>query len=110
MRRKMIMNKKIFELQKMFQDNVGNDVSSQEFRNQMFYALIAEVVEAGNETPWKPWKNKQEFNSEKFLEELADVQLFLVNLVLSSGKSYDEFTKIIENKIEKNFKRQKNDY
>lgn len=105
----MALNK-LFEKQKEFQKLVGNDINSQSFRNEMLYAMVAEIVEAGNETPWKSWKKQQSFDRVKFLEELADVQIFLINLVLSANASSEEFLKIIENKINKNFERQKNGY
>ena len=101
---------KLYKKQKKFQELVGNDIISQQFRNDMMLALIAEVIEAANETPWKPWKKHQSFDRKKFLEELADVQIFLINLVLSANADYKEFEKIIENKINTNFKRQKNGY
>jgi len=102
--------KEIFEKQKKFQKFIGNDINSQKFRNEMLYAIIAEVVEAGNETTWKSWKKTQEFNKNKFVEELADVQIFLINLVISSGISWKEFQNEIEKKIKINFKRQENEY
>jgi len=100
----------IFKKQEEFQKFLGTDINSQEFRNQMFYALIAEVVEAANETPWKPWKKKQNLNIDRYRDELADIQIFLINLVLSSGLEWEQFKEIIENKQKINLERQKNDY
>jgi len=76
----------------------------------MFYALIVEVVEAGNETPWKSWKKQQELNLDEFADELADIQLFLLNLVLSTGLSWAEFKEKLKKKQDKNFERQSNNY
>ena len=101
---------KLYEKQKKFQELFRSDITSQQFRNDMMLALIAEVIEAANETPWKPWKKHQSFDRKKFLEELADVQIFLINLVLSANANYKEFEKIVKSKINTNFKRQENGY
>lgn len=100
----------IFFKQREFQEMLGADIKSQEFKNQMFYALIAEVVEAGNETPWKPWKKNQSFDKNKFVEELADIQIFLLNLVLSSGSTWPEFVQEIRRKQSININRQRGGY
>ena len=101
--------KEIFEKQKEFQKLVGNDITTQEFKNTMFLGLFEEVAELMKETPFKKHKKHQTFNRDNFLEECADAQLYLINLVLSEANS-KEFLEIVKAKITKNFKRQKNDY
>lgn len=76
----------MMQLQREFQVVYNkHSIESQEYINEMALALVAEVMEAVNETAWKPWKKKQEFNHEKFKEELIDCWKFLINLTLSSG-------------------------
>lgn len=45
-------------------------------------AAMKELSEVLDEVGWKPWGTSEHFNREAFLEELADVQMFLDNLKL----------------------------
>ena len=95
--------------QEILQSVIGNDVHSQEYRNQMVLALSCELHEALGETPWKPWKKQQEFNEEKYKEELIDAWAFLINLtfpVMGSKELFDRFMK----KFEINMQRQADGY
>lgn len=93
----------IFEMQYALQERLGNfpiwirdkqglvEDKSQPFITVQTLALIDEAMEALRETPWKPWKKKQELMKEKFKEELVDAWHFLINLTLASEMTADEF-------------------
>lgn len=89
-----------------FSSFVGNP----DYINEQSMALIMEVSEALRETPWKSWKKQQNLNMVKFREELADVQLFLLNLIISTGLSADDFLAICAAKQRLNFTRQDSGY
>jgi dimeric dUTPase (all-alpha-NTP-PPase superfamily) len=85
----------MFELQKKFQERLGNlpfkDYDSQQkFVNMMFIAIVAESVETLNETPWKPWKKNQSLNYENYVSELVDVLHFFINLCIAYDISPEE--------------------
>lgn len=68
------------------------------------YAALDEIHEAVRETGWKPWATSNHFNRDKYLEELADAQLFLDNLKLAALKeptseSVAELTKEFQNLV-----------
>ena len=100
----------IYNQQIKFQKLLGNDITSQEFKNQMAMVLIEETIELLKETPFKRHKKNQTFNREAFLEECADAQLYLYNLIISADGTLDEFKAIITKKQQINIDRQKNDY
>lgn len=50
-------------------------------------ACIDELMEAMNETGWKPWASSNHFNVEAFRSELIDAFRFWLNLVHISGMS-----------------------
>jgi len=81
-----------------------------DFIKEQSMALIVEVTEALNEIPWKTWKKDQQLNLPAFHEELADIQLFLINLVIASGLSADAFMKLCFSKQQLNVSRQQRGY
>ena len=81
----------VLDNQCKFQLEIGNDITSQRFKNDTALALCAEVYEALGETPWKHWKKNQNLNAEKFKDEVVDIFLFVINMILSSNMSQDEF-------------------
>lgn len=102
----------LMSVQKRFQLRLGkedlfNDV---EFIKEQAMALMIEVAEALNETPWKSWKKNQQLNLPAFREELADIQLFLINLVIASGLSADGFIELCRSKQRLNESRQQEGY
>ena len=106
---------KLFEKQVILQTRLGNlpyksDEQRQKFINMMTIACIDEVMEAIRETRFKDWKKNQEYNEDKFQDELVDAWHFLINLSLASGMTaqslYDKFTE--KNKI--NHERQDRKY
>ena len=100
----------IFKKQKEFQELLGNDITTQEFKNKMFLGLFEETGELMRETPFKSHKKNQSFNRRKFLEECVDIQIYLINLLLSADCSLFEFQQLVEEKVNKNFKRQEEGY
>lgn len=96
--------------QKKLQRKLGTDIHSQNFINMSGYALITEVVEALNETPWKPWKKRQRFNREKFKAELIDCFHFLLNLCISVDMTDIEIYKMYLEKNKTNHERAENGY
>lgn len=89
----------------------------QQFINQMILALHEEAVEIMRETAYKNpdyvpfgWKKHQEFNNEKFQEEIIDIIHFVLNLAIVSGMSPNEiFNKYME-KNKENANRKENNY
>lgn len=102
----------MFQKQQLFQSELGNInlQGNQEFINIMTLAAIDELMESLRETPWKPWKKKQEFNQEKFKEELIDVWHFVINLSLASGMDERELYERFMLKNAENNNRQKEGY
>ena len=100
----------MFEKQVQLQKKLGNEniIRNQQFININILAAIDELMESIRETPWKPWKKEQTFNSENFKNELIDVWHFIINLSLSAGMSSEEVYKrfIIKNKINKKRKQE----
>lgn len=68
-------------------------------------ALMMEAAEAMNETPWKAWKKHQALDKPKFISELVDIQLFLLNLVNEAELDNTEFIKLCREKQQKNVAR-----
>lgn len=87
---------------------------AQYIRDQAF-ALVAEIVEAVDETHWKPWATPPADgqivpNLPRFVGELADVYIFLMNLMLMAGVSSSDLSKAVEEKQKKNLNRWINGY
>jgi len=84
------------------------------FIRNMSLALVAEVIEALDETRWKPWakRNGQPVVKDKQLltQELADVYIFLMNLMLAGGITSTELARAVDNKQGVNIQRQLNGY
>lgn len=104
----------IFERQKELQLKLYNLTDEQlEDVAKMYYSATAMMVEVGellqSDTRWKkvvtgsPRPTK--FNREEFLEEYADVMLYLLNVAIFNGLSYYDIIQTVTRKQEKNFKR-----
>ena len=62
-------------------------------------ALMVEVGEALAHASWKPWTTDDPWiERAKFLEELADVGLFLGNMLAAVGCSTEEFEMLVGEK------------
>lgn len=77
----------------------------------MFRAAISELVEASDETDWKPWAVRTADavaipNPHIFCSEIVDAQMFLANMLVAAGITDDEYTVIYKAKWEKNIARQ----
>ena len=114
----------IFNHQKQLQTRLGiyekinkNDSMKQQYINQMILALHEEAVEIMRETAYKNpeympfgWKKGQQFNNEKFKEEIIDIIHFVMNLCIISGMDSDEIYNRYLNKNKENFIRQDDNY
>lgn len=69
------------------------------------YALSEEVHETVREIGWKPWKEEKAANTERVVEEMADILAFLgvltVNLAKRCNLDPDEFAGMIAKQYEK---------
>jgi dimeric dUTPase (all-alpha-NTP-PPase superfamily) len=101
---------KLFELQRRFQADLGNDISSQEYREKMIMACADELFEMLRCTPWKPWKKQQSFNDAEFRKELIDAWHFMINLSLSAGMDAGDIYSSFMKKHAINRERQKDGY
>lgn len=88
-----------------------------EFIRWNVLAATDELHEALQECGWKPWGSSRHLNRDAYLEELADVQLFLDNLVLMAIRDDqdgddlgDEFDTICYRKIVNSERRQRDGY
>lgn len=78
-------------------------------------ALLHELVEAGDETPWKPWSSRDpkemwDQNRDRYLAELVDIKFFLANLALAVDATDEEFDQLYAAKTTVNVKRQQTGY
>ena len=77
----------------------------------MLQCIHVETVEALNWLNWKPWKKQQQpWNRYEFLNELIDIQHFLINCALACQCDSEEFTKLFLNKGKENLDRQQRGY
>lgn len=73
-------------------------------------ALIHEAVETQRETNWKWWKTAKPPNKERIIDEIADLQHFVVQLAMVCGVSKEEFLQQYWNKLQVNVKRLEDGY
>lgn len=85
------------ELQLKYSGVYPTELSGDErkdFIRTMVLACTDELHEALREAPWKPWSKHTEWTFEendRFKDELVDAWHFMMNLILVSGMSADEF-------------------
>lgn len=104
--------KKVFEVQKNLQTNLGLDTSKQNIV-QWYNALTACMIEIGealqSDTSWKNVINGSNkvpvISRENVIEETADAFIYLVNACVFYGISYEQFTKAVKSKQYKNVQR-----
>ena len=108
--------KAMFSQQRKFQAkfyNIGK-MTQQEWTDYirlMLTCVQVEAVEALNWVNWKPWKKtKHEFNREEYINELVDIQHFLINCALAVDCDHEEFTQAFFNKGKENIVRQEKGY
>jgi len=123
--------KEMFELQDKLQRRLGTwnkiedmtlsliqkEARKQQFANQMFLAMMEEVVEIMRETAYKNpefvpfgWKKDQHLNKEKLLGEIVDLWHFMMNICLVYGFTADDFYNEYAKKNNINHVRQDNNY
>jgi len=86
-----------------FEDMDGRDVAR--YIREQALAIIKEVTEALDETPWKPWATypiDAEINEDAYVGELADVLIFFLNLMLAGDVSERRLLDAVRAKIAKN--------
>lgn len=73
-------------------------------------ALTDELHEALAETGWKDWTTSNHLNRGPYMGELADVFIFLMNLMLVGDITPTDLMGVVKDKISKNHKRQDDGY
>ena len=100
----------LFEMQSTLQRLIGSKIKTKEFIRLTFIGIITEACEALEEINWKPWKQPQKVNTNKFKEEIVDLWHFVINLTLASGMGSEELMIRFKNKNKINTRRQKEKY
>jgi dimeric dUTPase (all-alpha-NTP-PPase superfamily) len=80
-----------------------------EWLREWFLALQVEVSELAQTTGWKPWAVRETHGTvqmSKFLDESADVLIFLGNIWALAGVSGDDLAWAVEEKTARNKARQ----
>jgi NTP pyrophosphatase (non-canonical NTP hydrolase) len=77
---------------------------------EMAYALTDELHEATAETGWKSWATSNHINRPAYTGEMADVFIFMMNLLLVADITPTELMDAVRKKISKNHKRQDDGY
>ncbi len=80
------------------------------FFTAMSLALIAEVIEVGQEIAWKPWAKTNHLDIQAYTEELVDVWHFFMNLMLVADIDADAFVQAYYKKVAVNEQRQRDGY
>jgi hypothetical protein len=113
------MQKELEQIQRLQKEMGYQQFIDKHIDNRLMYArdtalaLVIELVETMQETPWKPWvdPDKQPFNPPKIARELCDVMVFTLNLfnTLCPDESIEEAWAETLDKIEQriNVKRRK---
>jgi len=110
----MSVNGVIWELlraQGQLQEIMGHSFETMDVETRRRYicdqtlAIIKEVTEALDETPWKPWATyptDASINDDPYVGELADVFIFFLNLMLVGDVSERRLIEAVRAKITKN--------
>ena len=105
------MFKRQINFQKRFYDIPIKKNKFNEYEKLMLTSIIVEAVEAIDWLNWKPWKKtKKKLNRYEFLNEIIDIQHFVINAAIGVGCESDEFYKLFINKNLENADRQKRGY
>ena len=98
----------LFEMQKSLQSQMFGKETPIDSVEDYHYSMTALVSEIGEVlSADKRWKNARNsyYSREEKLEELVDCMAFLINAILYSGYTPDEFYKAFVEKNKKNFER-----
>jgi len=109
--------KKQVDLQIKLYNSLEPLIKNQEFININLLACFDELSEIMRESAWKNpnlikfgWKKTQEFNEEKFKEEIVDLLHFFVNLCIAAGMNEEELFERYINKNKENHDRKDRGY
>lgn len=99
----------LFNKQIEFQKLLGNEDIPKDDPIMFSHHLLSLVVEAGevanSDKRWKQNGRNREYSKDEKLEEISDVFIFLMNLLIYSDITINEFLKVVEFKINKNTNR-----
>lgn len=84
-------------------------VLMEQIRNNLL-SLVAESIEALEETGWKPWASSNHINRAAFASEIVDIWHFFMNLMILGGVTADDLYEGYLKKHKKNRQRQLNGY
>ena len=99
----------------IFADFESDYAARTEFVSWNLRAAIHELVEAGDETPWKPWSSRDpeemwKANRDNYAGEIIDVLFFLANAALAVGMTDEEIEQRYKAKAAVNTQRQESGY
>jgi NTP pyrophosphatase (non-canonical NTP hydrolase) len=107
----------LYVLQRDFQARLLGDVPAnlddsarKAYVREQALALTDELHEALAEVGWKSWATSAHINREAYRGELADVLIFLMNLMLVADITPSELLEVVKAKQIKNHKRQDDGY
>jgi len=102
---------KLYQNQKKIQESLGEKIHSIEYLRNMILAATDELMEVLHESPWKPWKKPKYKTVDKNLvtKEIADVQIFLFNILYHHNIDFDDFLASVASKQSTNMGRFNND-
>ena len=88
-----------------------NDKSIQSMRNNAL-ALMMELAELVDSTPWKPWKSieNQSFDKNNAVREVIDIVFFLVGICENLGITPQELEEKFHEILKNNYARLRNGY
>lgn len=86
------------------------DEKKMQYLGTQALALTNELHEALDETGWKPWATSNHINRDAYLGELADVFIFLMNMMLVGDITPTDLMGAVKDKQIKNRKRQDDGY
>lgn len=72
---------------------------------ELLLAIHQEVSELTDSVQWKPWRAARNFAKHNFLEEIADVIIFLDSLLMNFDCTWSEVAEAIRDKVEENVNR-----
>ena len=90
------MSEELLNLQKKFQQDIGDDINSKYFRKGALYVFTTKITEFID--------SPNQYREKKFRKKLIDIQILLINLILSTGLSYQVFDKLLLKTVKSNFK------
>lgn len=90
-------------------NKLGPNSNAAQWMRNYWEALHREVIELGEELPWK-WWSKSEVPLSNVREEIVDCWHFLISISIASGLSAGEIVEAYKSKYRKNIERQRTNY